>query len=91
MAEVFKGVTYSEEGFERQMAVKRVLPHIAEDKDFIEMFIDEAKLVSQLQHPNIPQVYHLGRYEDQYFISMEFILVKMCGHYLIEERHKVLN
>ena len=73
MAEVFKGVTYSEEGFERQMAVKRVLPHIAEDKDFIEMFIDEAKLVSQLQHPNIPQVYHLGKYEDQYFISMEFI------------------
>ena len=73
MAEVFKGVTYSDEGFERQMAVKRVLPHIAEDKDFIEMFIDEAKLVSQLQHPNIPQVYHLGKHEDQYFISMEFI------------------
>ena len=59
MAEVFKGVTYSDDGFERQMAVKRVLPHIAEDQDFIEMFIDEAKLVSQLQHPNIPQVYHL--------------------------------
>ena len=73
MAEVFKGVTYSEEGFERQMAVKRVLPHIAEDKDFIEMFIDEAKLVSQLQHPNIPQVYHLGKFDEQYFISMEFI------------------
>lgn len=73
MAEVFKGVTYSEEGFERLMAVKRVLPHIAEDQDFIEMFVDEAKLVSQLHHPNIPQVYHLGRCEDQYFISMEFI------------------
>lgn len=73
MAEVFKGVTYSDEGFERQMAVKRVLPHIAEDQDFIEMFIDEAKLVSQLQHPNIPQVYHLGKFEEQYFISMEFI------------------
>lgn len=73
MAEVFKGITYSDEGFERLMAVKRVLPHIAEDQDFIEMFIDEAKLVSQLQHPNIPQVYHLGKCDDQFFISMEFI------------------
>lgn len=73
MAEVFKGVTYSEEGFERHMAVKRILPHIAEDNEFIEMFIDEAKLVSQLQHPNIPQVYHLGQCEGHYFISMEFI------------------
>ena len=73
MAEVFKGITYSGEQFERQMAVKRVLPHIAEDQEFIEMFIDEAKLVSQLQHPNIPQIYHLGRFDQLYFISMEFI------------------
>lgn len=73
MAEVFKGITYSDDNFERQMAVKRVLPHIAEDKEFIDMFIDEAKLVSQLQHPNIPQIYHLGKFEQLYFISMEFI------------------
>ena len=51
------------------MAVKRVLPHIAEDQDFIEMFIDDTKLVSQLQHPNIPQVYHLGKCEDQYYFD----------------------
>lgn len=73
MAEVFKGVTYGAEGFERLSAVKRVLPHIAEDKEFIEMFIDEAKIAAQLHHPNIVQVFHLGQNDQQYFIAMEFI------------------
>ena len=73
MAEVFKGVSYGAEGFERLSAVKRVLPHIAEDKEFIEMFIDEAKIAAQLQHPNIGQVFHLGQSEGKYFIAMEFI------------------
>jgi serine/threonine protein kinase len=73
MAEVFKGISYGEEGFERVSAVKRVLPHIAEDREFIEMFIDEAKIAAQLQHPNIGQVYHLGQSDGKYFIAMEFI------------------
>ena len=73
MAEVFKGVSYGAEGFERLSAVKRVLPHIAEDKEFIEMFIDEAKIVAQLQHPNIGQVFHLGQDQGKYFIAMEYI------------------
>jgi eukaryotic-like serine/threonine-protein kinase len=73
MAEVFKGVSYGAEGFERVSAVKRVLPHVAEDKDFIEMFIDEAQIAAQLQHPNIGQVYHLGQRDERYFIAMEFI------------------
>lgn len=73
MAEVFKGVSYGGDGFERLTAVKRVLPHIAEDKEFIEMFIDEAEIAAQLQHPNIGQVFHLGQSEGKYFIAMEFI------------------
>jgi serine/threonine protein kinase len=73
MAEVFKGVNYGAEGFERICALKRVLPHIAEDQDFIDMFIDEAKIAAQLQHPNISQVYHLGQVDHAYFIAMEFI------------------
>jgi len=73
MAEVFKGMSYGAEGFERLTAVKRVLPHIAEDKEFIEMFIDEAEIAAQLQHPNIGQVFHLGQSEGKYFIAMEFI------------------
>ena len=73
MAEVFKGVSYGAQGFERLSAVKRVLPHIAEDKEFVEMFIDEAKIVAQLQHPNIGQVFHLGQSQGKYFIAMEYI------------------
>ncbi len=73
MAEVYKGISYGAEGFERICAVKRVLPHIAEDQEFIEMFVDEAKISAQLQHPNISQVYHLGQVDQSYFIAMEFI------------------
>lgn len=73
MAEVFKGVSYGVEGFERLFAVKRVLPSIAEDNEFIEMFIDEAKIAVQLTHANIGQVFELGNAEGAYFIAMEFV------------------
>ena len=73
MAEVFKGVSYGVEGFERLFAVKRVLPNIAEDQEFIEMFIDEAKIAVQLNHANIGQIFELGNAENSYFIAMEFV------------------
>jgi serine/threonine protein kinase len=73
MAEVFKGVSYGVEGFERLFAVKRVLPSISEDQEFIEMFIDEAKIAVQLNHPNIGQIFELGNAENSYFIAMEFV------------------
>ncbi len=73
MAEVFKGVSYGVEGFERLFAVKRVLPSISEDQEFIEMFIDEAKIAVQLNHPNIGQIFELGNAESSYFIAMEFV------------------
>ncbi len=73
MAEVFKGVSYGVEGFERLFAVKRVLPNISEDQEFIEMFIDEAKIAVQLTHANIGQIFELGKNEGAYFIAMEFV------------------
>ncbi|MBU0550206.1 PEGA domain-containing protein [Myxococcota bacterium] len=73
MAEVFKGVSYGVEGFERLFAVKRVLPDISEDQEFIEMFIDEAKIAVQLTHPNIGQIFELGNAAGAYFIAMEFV------------------
>ncbi len=73
MAEVFKGVSYGVEGFERLFAVKRVLPSISEDQEFIEMFIDEAKIAVQLTHANIGQIFELGNAENSYFIAMEFV------------------
>lgn len=73
MAEVFKAKTFGVEGFEKLVAIKRILPSIAEDREFISMFIDEAKITVKLQHANIAQVYELGKIEESYFIAMEFI------------------
>jgi serine/threonine protein kinase len=73
MAEVFKAKTFGVEGFERLLAVKRILPNIAEDEEFITMFIDEAKIAVQLQHANIAQIFDLGKVEESYFIAMEYV------------------
>ncbi len=73
MAEVFRGKTAGVEGFERLVALKRILPNIAADPDFVEMFVEEAKLVVQLQHANIAQVYDLGKAEGTYYIAMEYV------------------
>lgn len=73
MAEVFLAKSFGVEGFERFLAIKRILPQMAEDDEFINMFIDEAKLAVQLTHPNIGQIYELGEVDNQPYIAMEFI------------------
>src|SRR6476620_6214344 len=73
MAEVWKAKAFGVEGFERLLAVKRILPNIAEDEEFITMFIDEAKISVQLTHANIAQIYELGAINNSYFIAMEYI------------------
>jgi eukaryotic-like serine/threonine-protein kinase len=73
MAEIYKAKTFGVDGFEKQLAIKRILPHCSADKEFIGMLIDEAKLSVLLSHTNIVQVYDLGKVGDDYFISMEFI------------------
>src|SRR3954467_8334721 len=73
MAEVFKAKSFGVEGFEKILAIKRILPSMAEDADFIEMFIDEAKICGQLNHANICQIFELGRVDDSHFIAMEYV------------------
>jgi len=73
MAEVFKAKSYGVEGFEKVIAIKRILPSMGEDKDFIKMFIDEAKIAGQLSHANICQIFELGKHLGAHFIAMEFI------------------
>ena len=73
MAEVFRARQTGEEGFERFVAIKRILPGIAADQDFVKMFIDEAKIAVQLSHPNIAQIYDLGREGDTYYIAQELV------------------
>jgi serine/threonine protein kinase len=73
MAEVFRSKAYGVEGFERLVAVKRILPNIAEDKEFIKMFIDEAKISVQLNHANIAQIFDLGVVDNSYYIALEHV------------------
>ncbi len=73
MAEVFRGEATSVAGFKKQVAIKRVLPHLASNEKFIKMFLDEARLSARLSHANIVQVFDIGRVEGTYFIVMEYI------------------
>ena len=73
MAEIFRAKATGVESFEKILAIKRIHPNMSDDKDFIKMFIDEAKIVGQLAHPNIAQIFELGRIEGHHFIAMEFI------------------
>lgn len=73
MAEVFRAKTFGVEGFERILAIKRILPNLVDDADFVRMFIDEARIVVQLAHPNIAQIYELGKHGASYFIAMEYL------------------
>lgn len=73
MAEIFRAKAFGVEGFERLIAVKRILPNIAEDEEFIKMFVDEAKIAVQLNHANIAQIFELGKVAESYFISLEYV------------------
>ncbi|MFT5353833.1 MAG: serine/threonine protein kinase [Polyangiales bacterium] len=73
MAEVFLAKSFGIEGFEKIIAVKRILPTMAEDEDFINMFIDEAKIAGHLNHANIAPIYELGKIGESHYIAMEYV------------------
>ena len=73
MAEIFLARGASVAGVERYVVLKRVLRERAGDADFVRMFLDEARLAAQLQHPNIAQVYDIGKLGDSYFFTMEYV------------------
>jgi len=73
MAEVWKARMRGVEGFQKTVAIKKILPHLSDNQDFIEMFIDEAKLAAQLNHNNIIHIYDLGKIQGSYYIAMEYI------------------
>ncbi|MEM1179255.1 MAG: protein kinase [Acidobacteriota bacterium] len=73
MAEVWRAQRRGVEGFQKIVAIKKILSHLTGSQDFVTMFIDEAKLAAQLNHANIIQIYDLGKVEDDFFIAMEFV------------------
>jgi len=74
MAELFRARRRTGvEGFEKILAIKKILPHLSSDRGFITMFINEAKIAAQLTHENIVQIFDFGKFEESYYLAMEYV------------------
>ncbi len=82
MAEVFKARLEGIGGFHRTYAIKRILPHLTSNPEFVDLLVDEAKIAGLLSHANIVQILDLGAVDDQYFIAMEYVNGKDLGQIL---------
>jgi serine/threonine protein kinase len=73
MAEVFVAVAHGDEGFEKPVVIKRLLPQLAAYPRFIQMFLDEARIMLSLQHGNIVQILDMGKMEGLPFLTLEYV------------------
>lgn len=88
MAELFLAKSEGIEGFEKIVVLKRILPSFAEDEEFIELFISEARLAAQLDHANIVHVHDIGRDGTNFFFTMEYLHGHDVRHLLNEARRR---
>lgn len=87
MAEVYLARQSGPAGFEKECVIKRILPSLSEDEQFVHMFLDEARIAARLSHPNIVQIYDLGKIGDHdYFLAMEHVHGVDLQHILEAER-----
>lgn len=82
MAEVFLGRRTGPHGFEKYVAVKRILPELASDRDFLGMFVDEARIGAKLHHPNVVQVFDFGEVDGTPYIVLELVQGSTAGQLL---------
>jgi serine/threonine-protein kinase len=73
MAELFLARQSGPAGFEKQVVIKRVLPQLTANQEFVHMFLDEARLAARLSHPNIVQIFDFGEAGGTYFLAMEYL------------------
>jgi len=73
MAEIYLARATGLAGFEKAVVLKRILPSLADDPKFVDMFLDEARLTASLNHPNVVQVYDVDKLGESYFFTMEFV------------------
>ncbi|MBM4380924.1 MAG: serine/threonine protein kinase [Deltaproteobacteria bacterium] len=73
MAQIYLARKQGLEGFSKFNVVKRILPHLSENDEFVKMFLDEARIAARLDHPNIVQIFDFGAADDTYYIAMEYI------------------
>lgn len=76
MAELYRAKVTRDHGFEKRVAIKKILPHLSDEGNLVKAFIDEAKLAALLQHENIIQIYDFGSIHGEYFIAMEYLFGK---------------
>ncbi len=88
MAEVFLAKAFGVEGFERLLAIKRILPTMVEDEEFITMFLDEARISVQLNHAHVVQIHELGKHDDSFYIAMEYVSGRDLRHLMEKFRKK---
>lgn len=86
MAELYLAEYIREHGFKRVVIIKKILPHLAQNQDFLDMFIREARLAAKLQHPNIVQIFDLIEALDTRFIAMEYIDGKNLHEIMVIEQ-----
>jgi tRNA A-37 threonylcarbamoyl transferase component Bud32/uncharacterized membrane protein affecting hemolysin expression len=86
MAELYLAEYIREDGFKRAVAIKKILPHLVENQDFVDMFIREARLAALLQHPNIVQIFDLIKFHNANFIAMEYVEGKNLAEIMAHEK-----
>ncbi len=87
MGQVFLARQKGPVGFQKLLVLKRLLPHLSEDQEFIQMFLDEARIAGLLNHPNIAQIYDLGDVNGVFYIAMEYVQGESIGQVSVRANH----
>ncbi len=87
MAEIWRSCQFGAAGFQKKLVIKKILQHLADNDEFVRMFIDEAKIAVSLQHANVVQIFDLGAVQREYFIAMEYVFGKDLLNLLIRCTH----
>ena len=86
MAEIYLAKQSGLEGFEKVVVLKRILPHLSSDEEFVNMFLDEARIAAKLSHPNVVQIYDLGKADNTYYIAMEYVSGRNVQHLITKQQ-----
>jgi len=73
MGDVFLAVAQGPKGFNKLQVIKRLRPELAQDPEFLSMFLNEARIAARLNHPNVVQTNEVSEHDDEYFIAMEYL------------------
>jgi serine/threonine protein kinase len=88
MAEIYLAKQSGLEGFEKVVVLKRILGHLAQDEEFVSMFLDEARIAAKLSHPNIVQIYDLGKADGTHYIAMEYVSGRNVQHIIAKQQER---